>query len=557
MLERVKREQVSSETLLMPVQDLHACFVDDKAPGLARRHIPKALRRVMQGLPLMFSFVVAATLVAAFKTDGQLTVVELILISLMALLAGWEAIPSANAVIGFAVPLHQQHPPSNASLTVAILATIRDECAEDVIAGKLSLLRSLQHSSRHVFVLHILSDSSSTAQIEEERRMVWAARLLPVFHHHRPFNIDFKAGNIRNWIGRHGAAYDAFIVLDADSELDPRTVLALTDALAADPACGLLQTVPQVLPGNTYWQRLQSIASGTYGELQGLGLSLWMGDEANFYGHNAIIRTKAFAACAGLPHITGQGLWNGTILSHDFVEAALLRRAGWAVRILPCASGSFEHAPKDVVAHLKRDARWCLGNFQHARVLHAAGLHVVSRFHMISGILSYLSSVVWFSTLVLWAMLDSMQTGTGGILAATAFVLIAANLLLPRILGIQHAIQRKPRARWEVIRATIVETIFSSLIAPSMMLQRVRIVGSVLINRKLEWPPLEKSSRSLVDCCFFHGVELLLGLRFDRVHRTRLSDSLVFTTGGLFCFYAATFMVCREVHAVTCTRRIE
>ncbi len=512
MLKRVQFEQVSPATLLMPDQDLHAPFEDISAPGLGHRIVPTTARRLLFVLPLVFSAIVAAILVTAFRSDGQLTLSETVLIALMALLSGWEAIPSANAIIGLIVAQRPQSPGPEEKLTIAILATIRDENANDVIAGKLKLLRSLQHNSHHRFALHVLSDSCLPPNVKDERQLIAAEYPLPVFHHHRSFNTDFKSGNIRDWIGRHGAAYDAFIILDADSEMDHHTAVALARSLASDPACGLIQTVPSVLPGNTRWQNMQSIASRYYGELQGHGLSAWMGDGANYYGHNAIIRTQAFATCAGLPHLEGRGLWNGTILSHDFVEAALLRRAGWAVRLMPTTTGSFEQAPTDIISHLKRDARWCLGNFQHGRILQSAGLHPLSRFHMVSGIFTYLSSAVWLATLVLWGLLDHTQTGAGGNLAASTFALIAINLLLPRILGVVYATRPKPYLRWTVVTSAIAETLFSSLFAPSLMLQRVKIIGSTLANRKPSWAAFEKTNRSLVDHCAFHGLEVLSGL---------------------------------------------
>lgn len=502
----------SAETLRMPDQVLGARFTDQAAPGFSGRAIPQVARLVLFGLPLAFSIIVASILAAAFRTDGQLSLVEASLVALMALLSGWEAFPTANALIGFNTALKPLHIEVQSSLTIAILATIRGENALDVIPGKLNLLRTLQHGSNHSFALHVLSDSPTLVQVEDERRLVRAAFPLPVFYHHRPVNTDYKSGNVRNWINRHGAVYDAFIILDADSELNHNTALALANSLAADPACGLIQTVPAVLPGGTHWQRMQAVASRVYGGLQGRGLSAWMGDEANYFGHNAIIRTKAFAACAGLPHLEGRGLWNGTILSHDFVEAALLRRAGWAVRLLATETGSFEQAPADVISHLKRDVRWCLGNFQHSRILGAAGLHPMSRFHLFGGIFTYLSSVVWLATIVLWALLENIQSFVGGNLAASAFALIVANLLLPRILGVLYVTRHKPSSKWAVVKSAITETLFSSLFAPSMMLQRVKIIGSVLANRKLSWAPFEKTNRSLVDYCAFNGFEVLSGL---------------------------------------------
>jgi membrane glycosyltransferase len=512
MLKPVQRAQGLPTTLLMPRQDLSRPFQDVLAPDLSNQEKPYIARLALLTWPVLFSLAIAIGLATVFYSDSKLTLSEIMLIMLMALLAGWEAIPGANAMIGLFAKQKSRPTPSATNLRIAILATIRDEKARDVITGKITLLQSLQHHRRHSFALHVLSDSSDSSQILEEQDLVMAALPLPVFHHHRSINVDFKSGNIRNWIVQWGADYDAFIILDADSELDSRTAISLADAMAADPNCGLIQTIPIVLPGHTRWQNMQSIASSTYGNLQGQGMAAWMGNEANYYGHNAIIRTKAFAACAGLPHLEGHGLWNGPILSHDFVEAALLRRAGWAVQLMPSLSESSEQAPTDIIAYLKRDARWCLGNFQHGRILRAAGLHHLSRFHLINGILSYVSSAVWLTTLMLWALVGGAQNGAGAHAAAFVFGLIATNLLLPRILGVVQSARKNAGSGWKIVKAAFVETLFSSLAAPSLMLQRVKIIIGVLANRKLTWPPLEKAKRGLWDYWSFHWLEVLSAL---------------------------------------------
>jgi membrane glycosyltransferase len=512
MLKLVARRQEAALGLPMPDQLLHRSFSDKNVPVLVSRPSPFVARLVLFCFPALFAIVVASLLVLAFGHDGQILVREAILIALMALLCSWEALPTANALIGFGVPRTPLRQTARHPLSVAILATTRDDKAQDVLGGKIALLRSLQEKPHHRFSLHVLSDSTSVLRVSDERRLVRAALPLPVYYYNRPVNTDFKSGNIRNWIESTGAAYDAFIILDADSELDEATALLLADELASDPACGLIQTVPTVRRGHTIWQNMQSVASRLYGGLQGQGLSVWMGDESNYYGHNAIIRTTAFAASSGLPHLKGRGLWNGTILSHDFVEAALLRRAGWSVRLLPTETGSTEQSPTDVIAHLRRDARWCLGNFQHSRILGAAGLHTISRFHLLSGVFTYVSSMVWLATLLLWGALDMTQTGVGGMLAMAAFVLIVTNLLLPRVLGVFHAAERRPGCGWMIARDVAVETLYSSLIAPALMVQRVMIIGRVLFNRRVIWAPHDTANRSLPDYFIFHIVEVLAGL---------------------------------------------
>jgi membrane glycosyltransferase len=546
MLKNLAWQQDAAKTLLMPDQNLRAPFRDDMAPGLEDRKIPKLRRLVLLGLPLAFLMAVGGLLLLIFRGDGQLTFPETVLVVLMALLSGWSAVPTANAFIGLLDDPRQESKTSVSPLTVAILVTIRDEPAQNVIPGKLALLRALQGASEHTFSLHVLSDSTSIANVEEEQRMVRAAFPHPVFHSRRPSNIDFKSGNIRTWIREYGAAHDAFIILDADSEMDSETALLLADSLSADPACALIQTVPQVLLGGTLWQHMQSVASNHYGRLQGYGLAAWMGDESNFYGHNAIIRTSAFATCTGLPHLEGRGLWNGAILSHDFVEAALLRRAGWAVRLLPVATGSFEKEPADVIAHLKRDERWCHGNFQHSRILGAAGLHPVSRFHLLSGIFTYLSSVVWLLTLLLWAVLDATKAGVGGTLAAATFFLIAINLFLPRILGVIHATAQRPERRFHIAGNALAETVFSSLFAPSLMVQRVMMISRVLAARRMEWPTHEKARRSFLAYFTFHIPELLVGLALLAFVERGLLTFWFLPLGGCLAFTCVLSWLCNK-----------
>jgi membrane glycosyltransferase len=512
MMRQAAHRDVVVEGIAMPDQALHLPFTDVATPGLSHRRVPYAARATVLFVVITFAAVIFATLTLAFHNDSQLSLIELCLITLITLLAGWEAVSTATAVLGFLTPQHPTESVAGSFLTVALLVTMRDEPAQAVLPKQIALLRSLQNQTGHRFSLHVLSDSRVSTLIEDERRLVRLAQPLPVFYRNRKVNTDFKAGNIRDWIETNGGAYDAIITLDADSELDDQTALILANSLARDPACGLIQTLPLVQSGQTLWQNMQSIASDICSGLQGRGLAAWMGDEANYFGHNAIIRTKAFAASAGLPHITRRGLWRGPIISHDFVEAALMRRAGWSVRFLPISSGSYEQAPQDMIAHLKRDARWCLGNFQHSRLIRSAGLHSLSRLHLLNGIFSYLSSAVWLAVILLWATLDATQSGVGGTLATAAFLLIGFNLLLPRVLGSVDALRFRRAKALSIISAVVVETVFSSLLAPALLLQRVKIIMLTFLRRELLWPAPDKTDRSFLDYWAFHASEFVLGL---------------------------------------------
>ena len=149
--------------------------------------------------------------------------------------------------------------------------------------------------------------------------------------------------------------------------------MRLASAMDANPRVGLIQTVPRLVGGQTLFACLQQFAAGYYGPIVAAGLAAWHGGGGNYWGHNAIIRTRAFAASAGLPQLSGSPPLGGHILSHDFVEAALLRRAGWEVHLVPSLQGSYEGCPPTLSELIARDRRWAQGNLQHLRLLNASG----------------------------------------------------------------------------------------------------------------------------------------------------------------------------------------
>ena len=189
-------------------------------------------------------------------------------------------------------------------------------------------------------------------------------------------------------------------MLDADSLMEPATILELARRMEADPDAGLIQTVPRLVHGKTLLARLQQFAGRVYGPVIASGLAWWSGREGNYWGHNAIIRRVAFTGAAGLPLLPGKPPFGGHILSHDFVEAALIRRAGWTVIIADDLDGSYEETPPSIIDFAVRDRRWCQGNLQHARIVPTAGLHWVSRFHLVTGIFSYVASLLWLLLIV-------------------------------------------------------------------------------------------------------------------------------------------------------------
>ncbi len=131
------------------------------------------------------------------------------------------------------------------------------------------------------------------------------------------------------------------------------------------------------------------------------GLAFWQLGEGNYWGHNAIIRLRPFAEHCALPRLPGSPPFGGEILSHDIVEAAFMRRAGYQVWLLPDISGSWEEIPSNIIDYAARDRRWAQGNLQHLGVMPMRGLHWLSRMHMLTGVLSYVTSPMWLLVLVL------------------------------------------------------------------------------------------------------------------------------------------------------------
>ncbi len=278
--------------------------------------------------------------------------------------------------------------------------------------------------------------------------------------------------------------------------------------------------MPLIINRNTFFARLQQFAARVYGPVIATGLSAWMGRDGNYWGHNAIIRTAAFAAHAGLPDLKGRPPLGGHILSHDFVEAALIRRAGWTVYMLPELEGSYEESPPSLIDLSARDRRWCQGNLQHTRVIGAKGLKLPTRQHFATGIMSYLASPFWLFQLIVgialvlqttyirpeyfardfrlfpvWPRFDPER-------ALALFALTMGILLAPKIFGLLLMLTRSAgrRACGGAIRLVLsaaIEIVFSALLAPILMLIQSGSVFQILLGRDTGWRPQRRDDGSI------------------------------------------------------------
>jgi membrane glycosyltransferase len=461
---------------------------------------------------------------------GGITTLEWILVGLFVANFSWIALAFASACVGFFWLLFAppKPPPVPAALAerTAIIMPIFNEAPERVFGALQSMFEEVEATGHAVsFDWFLLSDTTNPEIFiaEEHALAALRRRLGPrarIFYRHRPKNVARKSGNIGDFVSRWGGHYAHLVVLDADSVMSGRAIVELAAAMEADPGAGVIQTLPLIINRNTLFARVQQFAARIYGPVIAAGLAAWMGSDGNYWGHNAIIRTKAFAAHCGLPTLRGRPPLGGHILSHDFVEAALMRRAGYSVSMRLGIGGSYEESPPSLIELSARDRRWCQGNLQHARVLPAKGLHWASRQHMIAGIMGYLASPLWmlqlfvgivlvfqasyirpeyfpsgFALFPAWPRFDAEKS-------LSLFALTMAILAAPKFFGLILALLRTSSRRGyggtiRLTISTLFEIIMSALLAPIMMLIQTGHVAHFLFGFDTGWNPQRRDDGSV------------------------------------------------------------
>jgi membrane glycosyltransferase len=452
------------------------------------------------------------------------TVLQIVFLVLSTLCFAWVAAGSVSALVGFVALLSTPTPDTivlspprlQSRSRVALLFPVYREDAAEVAALVETACRDLVAAGAgDRFDVFILSDTQDAQERVLEKRIYGELRVrhqgsLQIYIRWRTPNEGKKAGNIRDWVERFGAGYAYFVILDADSIMSADALLRLVAGMDETPRAGLIQTVPRLVGGRSLFAHLQQFAAGYYGPVVAAGLAAWHAHGGNYWGHNAIIRTRAFAQCAGLPRLRGRPPLGGYILSHDFVEAALMRRGGWEVHMVPSLEGSYEGCPPTLADLIVRDRRWAQGNLQHLRLLGASGLPFLSRVHLAMGASSYLASPIWALTLLVGVTLAVQAKyatpayfGNEASLfpkwpvfdAETALALFFATLFvvqLPKLLGAIWALRNaQERARHggvaRIAGGVTLEAVFSTLIAPVLMLTQTSAVLNILMRRDAGW----------------------------------------------------------------------
>jgi membrane glycosyltransferase len=516
--------------LAMPAQSFRRFSRSERRewvhPGL---DLPAALARLV-----VFGGAVALTAYGAYQMYkvvgvGTTTPLEWVMVVLFVITFSWITLSFTASIVGFVwliVHWRERRPlPASLSERTAVVMPIYNEAPSRVFGAMQAIIEDVERTGLGAaFDYFLLSDTTdANVWIAEERAFAAMRERLPnarIYYRRRRKNSSRKAGNIADFVTRWGGHYPQMLVLDADSLMSGEAVVGLAAAMEADPDSGIIQSLPLIVNRNTMFARLQQFAARIAGPVIAAGLTAWMGRDGNYWGHNAIIRTRAFADHCGLPDLAGKPPLGGHVLSHDFVEAALMRRAGYSVRMLPTLGGSYEESPPSLIDVATRDRRWCQGNLQHSRIIAARGFVPASRQHLATGIMGYLASPLWMAQLIVgivlvlqshyirpeyftvefslfptWPRFDYER-------ARQLFELTIAILLAPKFLGLIIALFDGPTRRGSggalaLIASTMVEIVISAALAPIMMLIQSGSVAQILSGRDTGWNPQRRDDGSI------------------------------------------------------------
>jgi membrane glycosyltransferase len=488
-------------------------------------------RRVLLALLVLGQTALAVWSLARTFPYPQLSILEMAILATFSVLFSWISFSFWSGIAGFcnllrrirtrrmsfvsASDFPKAYLERSPTSRTAVLVPVCNEAVEGVFAGVEASYRSLAATGTiDKFDFYFLSDTSDPEkQVQEE--FAWAQICQRVdgfgriFYRHRRINIKRKSGNIADFVRRWGQNYDYMIVFDADSIMAGGAMVCLANMMDLHPQVGILQTAPTIVNRDSLFARVQQFASRVYGPVFNAGLRFWQGGESYYWGHNAILRVMPFAEHCGLARLPGRSPLGGDILSHDFVEAALMGRAGWEVWILDDLPGSFEESPPTILDELKRDRRWCQGNLQHLRLICADGFRFGHRAIMGMGVMAYASAFFWAVFLILSTaevvveslmppVYFSSQPSLFPVwpqwhpeIAIALLSMTAAMLFLAKFLSFLVVVVSGDAVRYggalRLGLSAIFEILLSTLLAPIRMWFHSKYVFLTLLGREIKW----------------------------------------------------------------------
>ncbi|WP_428670164.1 glucans biosynthesis glucosyltransferase MdoH [Roseibium sp.] len=470
------------------------------------------LRRITFAVLLLTGFGALTALMAATLSPGGYTALDIVILVCFTMTLPWTLIGFWNAVIGLLImrfardpvaavcPVEAGDPQAALKGNTALLSCIRDEdpqCVEINLSAMLSSLIRKGQADR--FTLFILSDTSMEDIALGEQKM--AARLadrfagkMDVRYRRRPVNTGFKAGNIEDFCNRWGQDYDYALVLDADSYMSAEAITDLVRRMEANPKVGILQSLVVGQPTESAFARIFQFGMRLGMRSYTIGSAWWQGDCGPYWGHNAILRLKPFMEHCRLPVLPGKGPLAGPVLSHDQVEAVLMRRAGYEVRVLPLETGSYEVNPPHLLEFIRRDLRWCQGNLQYRRLLGLPGLKPVSRAQLVLAILMFLGSPAWIGFMIAAATLgivsdtSPFRPDTGAVL----FITILTMVFAPKFATVADILARPGLRKAfggpvRILVSVVAEIVYSAMLAPIMAVAHTLFMGGLLLGKTIGW----------------------------------------------------------------------
>ena len=461
------------------------------------------LRRLLFGTVVTATMALLLWLAGMALAPGGLDTLKTAILALFVITMPWMVIGFWNALIGFLIMRFAADPvaavfPASASVRpdaiiaarTAVLVCIRNEPPQRALRNLAPLIAGLAAdnaaSQFHVF---ILSDTDVPDVVAEEDRLfsglieTWRDRLT-ITYRRRVNNIGFKAGNIWEFCERWGHDYEIAITLDADSVMPAAAVLRLVRVMQADPRLGIVQALVVGMPATSAFARIFQFGMRFGMRSYTIGSAWWQGDCGPYWGHNAAVRLKPFIEACELPPLPS----GKHILSHDQIEAVLMRRAGYEVRVLPEEDLGWEENPPTLIEFLRRDLRWCQGNMQYWRFLVMPGLRPVSRCQLAIAILMFVSSPAWVALLVLGTLLAAR--GQGNVLDASyGWLLLIVILFMwfaPKIATVTDVLLRPGLRRayggtFRIVVSVTIEVVFFILLSP------VQWISHTLQLAKLAW----------------------------------------------------------------------
>jgi membrane glycosyltransferase len=477
--------------------------------------IDLAIRRML--FAILFAVTMAGSLVLAALalSPGGLDLIDCALLLLFAVTLPWMVAGFWNAVIGFLILRFTADPiaaviPMAAQIrgdepvtaSTAILLCIRNELPERMIRNIEPMLAGLQAAGCAArFHLYVLSDTSDARIASTEQASFaaltsrWQGRVA-ITYRRRTVNTAYKAGNIREFCGRWGRQHDFAVTLDADSLMTADAILRLVRIMQANPRLGILQGLVVGLPSTSAFARLFQFGMRLGMRSYTIGSAWWQGDCGPYWGHNAVLRLKPFIAHCELPLLSGDGEAARHILSHDQIEAVLMRAAGYEVRVLPQEDLGWEENPPTLIEFIRRDLRWCQGNMQYFRFLTLPGLAPVSRYQLVLAILMFIGSPAWIGLLVLGTLAAACADTPAGFIRPDAgmalFVGVMVMWFSPKIASAIHVLLEPDLRRGSggaglFIFNYAIETLFSILLCPILWVGHTIFLIGLLFGREIGW----------------------------------------------------------------------